>query len=67
MGKESKKKKKSRLRVLELCKAIAGPTATQILADYGADIIKIERPEGSDTFRDTPAMGSAFFLAVSRG
>ncbi len=67
MRKESKNKKKSRLRVLELSHAIAGPTATQILADYGADVIKIERPEGGDIFRDMPAMGPAFFLAVNRG
>ena len=56
-----------RLRVLELSHAVAGPTATQILADYGADVIKIERPQGGDIFRDTPGMGPAFFLAVNRG
>jgi len=55
------------LRVIELAHAVAGPTATQILADYGAEVIKIERPQGGDIFRETPGMGPSFFLAVNRG
>jgi crotonobetainyl-CoA:carnitine CoA-transferase CaiB-like acyl-CoA transferase len=34
------------LRILDLSSMIAGPTAAQILADYGADVVKIEPPEG---------------------
>ncbi len=39
------------VRVLELTQYIAGPMAGQQLADYGAEIIKIERPGGGDPFR----------------
>jgi len=39
------------IRVLEIANVIAGPTACQILGDYGAEIIKIEHPEGGDSSR----------------
>ena len=55
------------IRVLEISHAIAGPTTAQILADYGAEVIKIERPEEGDIFRFTPEMGASMFLAVNRG
>ncbi|HZW55052.1 MAG TPA: CoA transferase [Nitrososphaerales archaeon] len=55
------------LRVLELSQAIAGPTVTQILADYGASVVKVERPRRGDIFRDVPGMGPSMFLAVNRG
>ncbi|MFI5421693.1 MAG: CaiB/BaiF CoA transferase family protein [Nitrososphaerales archaeon] len=55
------------MRVLEVSHAVAGPTAAQILGDYGAEIIKIEKPGSGDIFRDVPGMGPTMFLAVNRG
>lgn len=67
--KNTKKRKKilSSLRVLEVSHAIAGPTAGQVLADYGAEVIKIERPGYGDIFRNVPGMGPTMFLAINRG
>ncbi len=63
------------LRVLDLSRILAGPWAGQLLADLGADVIKVESPDGDDTRRWGPpfvenADGSrdaAYFHATNRG
>ncbi len=45
------------IKVLDLSRVLAGPWATQILADFGADVLKIERPGAGD---DTRAWGPPF-------
>ena len=68
----------SGLRVLDLSRILAGPTATQLLADLGAEVIKIERPGAGDDTRGwgppfvTDGSGeetgpSAYFLSANRG
>ncbi|HEX5599795.1 MAG TPA: CaiB/BaiF CoA-transferase family protein, partial [Hyphomicrobiaceae bacterium] len=47
----------SHIRVLDLSRVLAGPLATQFLADMGAEVIKIERPRSGD---DTRAWGPPF-------
>ena len=42
------------IRVLDLSRILAGPTMTQTLGDFGADVIKVERPGAGD---DTRAWG----------
>jgi crotonobetainyl-CoA:carnitine CoA-transferase CaiB-like acyl-CoA transferase len=50
------------LKVLELGHIVAGPTASMILADLGADVIKIERPDGGDQMRQMPGGASGFYF-----
>ncbi|MBA6413446.1 CoA transferase [Parahaliea sp. F7430] len=68
----------SNLRVLDLSRILAGPWASQILADLGAEVIKIERPGSGDDTRSwgPPYMKdssgnetaeSAYFLCTNRG
>ncbi|HEU5393549.1 MAG TPA: CoA transferase, partial [Candidatus Methylomirabilis sp.] len=58
------------LKVLDLTRILAGPFCTMILGDMGADVVKVENPEGGD---DTRRWGppfvegeSAYFLSVNR-
>ena len=59
------------IRVLDLSRVLAGPLCTQMLADHGADVVKIEPPAGDDTRWLGPpfeASGdAAYFSAVNRG
>ena len=63
------------LRVLDLSRVLAGPWAGQLLADYGADVIKVERPGCGDDTRGwgPPFLGSgddrtaAYYLSANRG
>jgi len=68
----------STLKVLDLSRVLAGPWASQILADLGAEVIKIEHPAGGDDTRGwgPPFMRddsgeatdeSAYFLCTNRG
>lgn len=43
----------SGVRILEACNVLSGPTATRLLADYGADVIKVEHPQVGDVLRVT--------------
>jgi crotonobetainyl-CoA:carnitine CoA-transferase CaiB-like acyl-CoA transferase len=63
------------VRVLDLSRVLAGPWSGQLLADYGADVIKVERPQSGDDTREwgPPWWGepgdrmSAYYLSANRG
>ena len=60
----------SGIRVVTLEQAVAGPFCSRQLADHGADVIKIERPDGGDSARayDSVLNGtSAYFAWLNRG
>lgn len=66
----------SGIRVLELARILAGPWIGQILADLGAEVVKVESPQGDDTRRWGPPfvhgregeqLDAAYFHACNRG
>src|SRR6516162_7169770 len=58
------------LRVVDFTRIVAGPACTQTLADFGAEVIKIENPEGGDDTRayEHAEIGgeSAAYLSLNR-
>ncbi|MDG0027263.1 CaiB/BaiF CoA-transferase family protein [Trinickia sp. Y13] len=67
----------SGLRVLDLSRVLAGPWASQLLADLGADVVKVERPRAGDDTRawgppwlsdaeGKPTSESAYYLSANR-
>ncbi|MDR9382654.1 MAG: CoA transferase, partial [Natronomonas sp.] len=56
----------SDLRVLELGNIVAGPFASSILADLGAEVVKIERPGAGDSIRSSGESGDVIFNALNR-
>jgi len=62
------------LKVVELARILAGPWCGQLLADLGADVVKVESPEGDDTRRWGPPFithdgeqAAAYYHACNRG
>ena len=59
------------VRVLDLTRILAGPYCTMILADLGAEVVKIEQPQGGDDARHfgpfLPSGFSAYFASINRG
>ncbi|NNC77953.1 MAG: CoA transferase [Woeseiaceae bacterium] len=77
-GKQDKAGPLTHVRVLDLSRIMAGPWASQILADLGADVIKVERPGAGDDTRSwgppflkdkdgKPTRDSGYFLSANRG
>src|SRR5579864_1134580 len=58
------------IRVLDFSRMLAGPFCTALLADLGADVVKVETPEGGDDARHlAPRCGgeSSYFMLINRG
>ncbi len=59
------------VRILDMTHVQSGPSCTQILAWFGADVIKVERPDGGDAtrsqLRDIPDVDSLYFTMLNGG
>ncbi|MBN9407742.1 MAG: CoA transferase [Burkholderiales bacterium] len=59
------------LKVVDLTRVLAGPLCTQMLADHGAEVVKVEPPAGDETRRLGPPFdgsgSAAYFSALNRG
>lgn len=59
----------SGIRVIEVCNVAAGPFCAMLLADMGADVIKVENPDGGDTLRSWPPITDGYsenFASLNR-
>jgi crotonobetainyl-CoA:carnitine CoA-transferase CaiB-like acyl-CoA transferase len=57
------------IRVIEFCNVAAGPFCGMLLADMGADVIKVEHPQGGDTLRAWPPISDGYsenFASLNR-
>jgi len=57
------------IRVIEFCNVAAGPYCGMLLADMGADVIKVEHPQGGDTLRAWPPISNGYsenFASLNR-
>ncbi|TIW41880.1 MAG: CoA transferase, partial [Mesorhizobium sp.] len=48
------------VKVVEFCQVAAGPFCAMLLADFGADVVKVENVEGGDGMRQWPPLTSGF-------
>ena len=71
MGRSSDSAPLAGVRIADLSRVLAGPYCTMVLADLGADVVKLERPQGGDETRawGPPFAGgeAAYYLSVNRG
>ena len=54
------------VRVIEFCQTIMGPSCGLVLADLGADLIKVEPAPGGDKTRKLSGFGAGFYAAFNR-